>query len=210
MIRIGDRLKEEREQQGYSLEDVAKSTKIRVQFLKAIEEGNYSSLPSVTYVQGFVKNYIDFLGLPQKQLLALFRREFDEQEYTHIVPENISAKKEISLNRRRIRQAVVLGAAILVGLLLYIFIQYRQALFSPSLNIITPKEHATISAQTITVSGDTEANTSVTVNGIPVIVDQGGNFTKEVTVFSGPSTIVVKSINSFGKTSEIDRHITVK
>ena len=210
MIRIGDRLKEEREHQGYSLEDVAKSTKIRIQFLKAIEEGNYSTLPSVTYVQGFVKNYIDFLGLPQKQLMALFRREFDEQEYTHIVPENISAKKEISLNRRRIKQAVVLGGAILVGLLLYIFIQYRQALFSPSLTVDSPQEHAVITSQTITIMGSTEDNASVTINNIPVFIDQSGNFKKEIAVFSGNSTIVIKSTNSFGKTSEIDRHITVK
>lgn len=210
MIRIGDRLKEERERQGYSLEDVAKSTKIRVQFLKAIEDGDYSTLPSVTYVQGFVKNYIDFLGLPQKQLLALFRREFDEQEYTHIVPENISAKKEISLNRVRIRQAVVLGAAILVGLLLYIFIQYRQAFFSPSLSIDAPQEHAVISTQTITIIGNTEDNASVTINNIPVFVDQSGNFKKEIAVFSGTSTIIIKSTNSFGKTTTIERHITVK
>lgn len=210
MIRIGDRLKEERERQGYSLEDVAKATKIRLQFLKGIEEGNYKDLPSSAYIQGFVKNYIDFLGLPQKQLLALFRREFDEQEYRGVLPENLSAKKEISLNRLRIRQAVILGGAIIVGLLIYIFLQYRQAIFNPSLSVSFPSEHAVISTQTVTITGQTEQNASVTVNNIPVFVDGSGNFKKEITVFSGQTTITIKSVNTFGKTSIIERHITVK
>lgn len=210
MIRIGERLKEEREKQGYSLEDVAKATKIRLQFLQGIETGNYQGLPSSAYIQGFVKNYIDFLGLPQKQLLALFRREFDEQQYIGVLPENITAKKEISLNRIRIRQAIVLGGVILFGLLLYIFLQYRQAFFSPRLTISSPQEHAVITTQTITVAGSTESNSSVTVNSTPVVVDASGNFQKEITVFSGPTTIEVRSTNTFGKTSIIDRHIMVK
>lgn len=210
MIRVGDRLREERTRQGYTLADVAKATKIRERFLRGIEEGDYSTLPSVTYIQGFVKNYIEFLGLPQKELMALFRREFDEKEHIGVLPENLTAKKEISLNRLRVRQAVVLGVTVLVGILLYMFIQYRQAFFSPSLTILAPQEHATITTQTISVSGDTEPNASVTVNDIPVVVDQAGNFTKEITVFSGVATITVKSTNSFGKVSTVERHITVK
>lgn len=210
MIRVGERLKEERERQGHSLEDVAKATKIRLQFLKGIEEGDYSNLPSSAYIQGFVKNYIDYLGLPRKELMALFRREFDEQEYRGVLPENITAKKEISLNRVRIRQAVILGSAIIVGLLIYIFLQYKSAFFSPSLSVDSPKEQSVISSQTITITGNTEPNASVTVNNIPVLVDQAGNFQKEITVFSGNSIITIKSTNTFGKTSTIQRHITVK
>jgi len=210
MVRVGERLKEERERQGYSLEDVAKATKIRLQFLKGIEEGNYSGLPSSAYIQGFVKNYIDYLGLPRKELMAVFRREFDEQEYRGVLPENITAKKEISLNRVRIRQAVVLGGAVILVLLIYIFLQYKSAFFSPTLSVDNPKDQSVISSQTVIITGSTESNASVTINNVPVLVDASGGFKKEITVFSGNSVITIKSINSFGKTSTIQRHITVK
>ena len=210
MIRIGDKLREEREKQGLSLEEVAKATKIRVAFLEGIEKGNYKDLPSSAYIQGFVKNYIDFLGLPQKEFVALFRREFNEKEYIGVLPKNISANKEISLNRVRIRQAVVLVGALLLGLLVYIFLQYRQAFFNPSLTIVTPKEASVVSSQTVTVTGKTDANASVTVNGSPVFVDPSGNFTKEITVFSGNTTIIVTSTNTFGKVTTISRHVQVK
>ena len=55
MIRIGERLKEEREHQGHSLEDVAKATKIRLQFLKGIEEGNYKDVIGMVDNPGVVK-----------------------------------------------------------------------------------------------------------------------------------------------------------
>lgn len=210
MIRVGQKLKEERERQGYSLEDVAKATKIRSVFLKDIEEGNYKSLPSVTYVQGFVKNYIEFLGLQERPLLALFRREFNEREYVSVLPENVSARKEIALNQVRIRQAVILGALVIVGLFVYIFFQYHAAFFSPSLSISEPKENATITSQVVNITGHTEADTSVTINGIPVFVEGNGNFTKQIAVFSGATTLTIQSVNSFGKTSTVIRHISVR
>ncbi len=209
MIRVGQKLQEERIRLGYSLEDVAKATRIRTGFLKSIEEGNYKSLPSVTYVQGFVKNYIDFLGLSEKSLLALFRREFNEKEYAKIVPENISANREISLNAFRIRQALILGSIVLIGLVLYIFFQYHAAFFSPSVNILSPKEQAVINSSVVLVSGKTDPNASVTINAIPVLVDQSGSFSKQIPLFSGSAVIVIKATNPFGKTTLIQRHVTV-
>ena len=210
MIRIGDTLKEERERQGYSIEDVAQATKIRSSFLRAIEAGNYKTLPSSAYAHGFVKNYIDFLGLPQKKFLAIFRREFDEQEHRKVLPDNITAQKEISLNRLRIRQASILGVLLAIGLFLYIFLQYRQAFFNPSLTVEIPQDHMTTSNQTVLVKGTSDPNTTVTVNQVPVIVDEGGHFQKLLAVFSGNTTITIVSTNTFGKQSTIVRHVLVK
>lgn len=210
MIRIGDTLKEERERQGYSVEDVALATKIRSTFLRALEEGRYKSLPSSTYAHGFVKNYIDFLGLPQKKFLAIFRREFDEQEHRKVLPDNISTQKEISVNRLRIRQATILGVAVAIGLFVYVFLQYRQAFFNPSISISTPQEHMILSSQTILVKGTTDPNTTVTVNNIPVLVDPDGHFQKLLAVFAGDTTITIVSTNTFGKQSTVLRHITVR
>ncbi|HET9947183.1 MAG TPA: helix-turn-helix domain-containing protein [Patescibacteria group bacterium] len=210
MIRVGQKLQEERIRKGYSLDDIAKATKIRVAFLRAIEEGDYKKLPSVTYVSGFVKNYIDFLELPEKPYLALFRREFNEGDYQTILPENISASKEISVNKVRIRQALILAGVAILGLLLYIFFQYRQAIFSPSLVIDQPKENAAISTQTVIVSGHTEQNDSVTINTIPVVVDESGNFRKEIGILGGTTTITITSTNTFGKTTTVLRHIRIK
>ncbi len=210
MVKLGDKLKEERKKQGISIEEVAKATKIRHEFLEAIEKGEYKKLPSSAYAQGFVKNYVDFLGLPEKELLALFRREFNEKEFLGVLPKSFTQPKEVSLEGIRIKRAGVIGVGIFLVLLFYIFFQYSSAFFSPSIVVSAPKEGTSISTQVITVSGTTEPNATVTVNNIPVLVDTSGGYTKEITVFPGNVMITVKSTNSFGKTSTVERHIIVK
>lgn len=209
MVKLGDRLLEERKKQGFSLDEVAKATKIREQFIEAIEKGEYQKLPSSAYAQGFVKNYIEFLGLPEKELLALFRREFNEKEFLGVLPQSFTKPKEFSLQGIKIRYIkwIIILFALIV---LYILFQYKSAIFNPSLSVTTPLEKVIVHSQVLSVRGTTEPNTTVTVNAIPVFVDSSGNYAKEITVFPGSVTIVVKATNSFGKTSTIERHIIVK
>lgn len=209
MIRVGETLKEERNKKGLTLEEVAVATKIRSNFLQAIEEGHFEKLPGASYAHGFVKNYLEFLGLPVREYLARFRREYDSEKSRKLVPEGLLEKEHISLKHFSIRQAFWLGGVVLLALFVYLFYQYRAAFFPPTLSVGSPKEHATISSQTVAVEGTTDPNTVVTVNALPAYVDANGKFTKELPVFPGQQTIVVKAVNSFGKITEVDRHITV-
>lgn len=210
MVKLGDTLHEQRKKQGYSLEEVAKATKIRQSFLEAIEKGDYKKLPSSAYAQGFVKNYIDFLGLPEKELLALFRREFNEKEFLGVLPKSFTQPKEISLEGVRIKRAGILGIGLFVVLILYIFFQYKAALFNPSLTITSPAVGTVVTGQSVTVSGTTDPNNTITINNTAVFVDSSGNYIKQISVFPGSTMITVKATNSFGKTTTMERQISVK
>lgn len=59
--------KEEREKQGYSIEDISNILRIRKQYIIAIEEGNLAEIPSDTYVRGYIKTYCEFLKIPLPQ-----------------------------------------------------------------------------------------------------------------------------------------------
>jgi len=58
----GERLREAREAQGLSLDEVAARTRVPLRQLQAIEEGNYAALPSITYSVGFAKAYARAVG----------------------------------------------------------------------------------------------------------------------------------------------------
>ncbi|MFE1745708.1 helix-turn-helix domain-containing protein [Coleofasciculus sp. H7-2] len=60
---LGSRLRQVREEQSMSLEEVGDQTRIQVRLLKAIEEGKREILPEPVYIQGFIKRYADALGL---------------------------------------------------------------------------------------------------------------------------------------------------
>jgi cytoskeletal protein RodZ len=59
----GKYLKATRELRNLSLKRIAKSTKIREVFLRAIEEDKYELLPAAFYVKGFLTLYARYLRL---------------------------------------------------------------------------------------------------------------------------------------------------
>ena len=210
MVRAGQRLKTERLKSGITLEDVAKATKIKVKFLLAIENGDYKNLPSATYAVGFVRNYAKFLNLSEKEILALFRREYDDKPLVKVLPEGLSKKEDFPLRRIKFPQTIKIIIFIFVILAFYILFQYRYAIINPPLEVSVPKEGDILSSQTVNVVGKTDSNASVFVNNDPISVDGNGNFKKIITVFSGKTTISVKVINYFGRETIAERHIEVK
>ena len=208
MIRLGQRLREERQKRGLTLEDVTKATKIRPSFLHAIEKGEYQKLPSSSYAQGFVVNYAEFLGFSKREALALFRREFDESSVFSVLPERFADPAERSFPRVKIHQtAFVIGMAFLL-LLAFLGFSYRDAFLNPSLTISEPKKDTIVSGDII-VSGKTNAYATVTINDTPVSLDDDGTFSKKVTVFPGEVSLIVKAKNRFGRESTVTKHLLV-
>lgn len=83
--RVGARLHTAREAAGLSLADIATRTRVNARHLRAIETGDFVSLPAAPYSVGFVKAYARELGLDGAQLSADFRRERDGavRDYPH-------------------------------------------------------------------------------------------------------------------------------
>ena len=210
MVHAGVRLFEARIKKGYTLEEVSKSTKIRLSFLAAIEKGEYKKLPSGTYAHGFVRNYAKLLGLPENELLALFKREYNEEKLQKVLPEGLLGKDDFPLSKIKFAQAFKVITLVFLALLVYIVFQYRAAIFNPSLSVSQPLENSIISSQTVTVVGKTDPNSTVFINSEPAFLDKNGNFKKTVNIFPGKTKIVVKAVNNFNKTTIMERHIEVK
>lgn len=210
MLHLGERLSEERIKRGYSLEEVSKATKIRQSFLSAIENGEYKKLPSSTYVHGFVKNYARFLGLPEYEILALFKRGYDEKTLLKVLPDGLPRTDDFSISKFKFTQTSRVILLIFFVLLVYIIFQYRSAIFDPSLSVSAPSENSIVSSQEIVVTGNTDANATVYVNSELAVLDKDGNFKKTISVFPGREKIIIKSINSFKRTTTVERDIEVK
>jgi len=55
MSTLGNLLQHRREELGYTLKDVSNALRIPLKYLKSIEEGKYTELPSYAHCSGFVK-----------------------------------------------------------------------------------------------------------------------------------------------------------
>src|SRR5437870_7345218 len=71
---LGEYFQRAREAKGLTLEEAAARTRILPQYLRAVEENNYSRLPDEVFAKGFVRSYARILGLDEAAVV----RKFDE------------------------------------------------------------------------------------------------------------------------------------
>ena len=74
--KLGSLLKEAREAQGISVEQVAEQLHLRPSILSDIEADDYSNIASSTYVKGYVKNYARIVGLDREVVDAALAQCF--------------------------------------------------------------------------------------------------------------------------------------
>jgi cytoskeletal protein RodZ len=207
MRKISEILKDAREDKGLSLETIERETKIKKEFLEAIEAGRFGKLPSDSYAQGFVRNYAKYLGIPLSSAIPLFRREFKSKHKDHIIPE--FRKSQHKFSRKFFLSAKTLGVAFVVLVLaIYFFFQYSSFFFPPELTIQNPKNGQKISGNIVEVSGKTDPYATVTVNDSEVYVALDGTFKKAEYMFSGNNQVTVVAKNRYGK--ETSKTVTVK
>lgn len=72
LAEIGDRLRQAREEQQLTLEQVAAKTLIQPRLLGAIEVAKLDRLPEPVYIQGFIRRYAEALGLNGGDLAKTF------------------------------------------------------------------------------------------------------------------------------------------
>lgn len=208
MVRLGQLLRQQRLRRKLSLEEVSRGTKIKEQFLAAIERGEYNRLPSPAYAKGFVINYAAYLGLPRTEVMALFRREFDEKRAYKVLPDSLT-KQSFPSRHIKIQESLLVIGLLVILFIGFLLFQYRAAFISPPLRITSPQASAQV-GQDVTVSGKTDREASVTVNNEAVSLNSNGEFTKRLNLFPGKTTIIISAKNRFGKETVETREVTVK
>jgi cytoskeleton protein RodZ len=73
--RLGEVLQEARKAKGLELSDIARTTHVRKEYLKALDEGRYQDLPEDVYAKNFLRLYGQAVGLDSARLLELYQRE---------------------------------------------------------------------------------------------------------------------------------------
>jgi cytoskeletal protein RodZ len=70
---LGDKLKSTRETKGYTFDYISRETNIATRYLEALETENFAVFPGEPYLQGFLRNYGEYLGLDTDELFSLYR-----------------------------------------------------------------------------------------------------------------------------------------
>ena len=208
MKTVGSILKEAREAKHLTFEQVETATKIRAKFLVGIESDDYSSLPSLSYAKGFVKNYAEYLGY-QRILSSRFSAGKLWKLPNAILPKGVAQ----SLNRAWFQLTpgkflIFLFVGFVVLFLIYLGIQYGQLRNPPILAIDVPLENAIVATKKVELLGSTDPDATVMVNGISILVRGDGKFFDQIALEPGTNIITVIATSRYGKTSLVKRTVT--
>jgi cytoskeletal protein RodZ len=203
MRTIGEVLKEARVKRKLTFTKLEETTKIKREFITAIEKEDWEKLPEYPVVNGFVKSLAGVLKIDVKETLAKFRRDYPPKNL-RINPKPDVSEKYIWSPKMTFLVAIVVFTLIILSYLGY---QYVDFISPPFLEVINPNEEEVITHPLLIVSGLTEPEAVIKVNNQPVIVEEDGKFFAEIEIFEGTQVIEVKAISRSGKETVIHRKI---
>lgn len=208
MKTVGEILKTTREKRDLNLETVVAATKIKKEFLEAIENDNFHGVSSEVTLRGFIKNYAEFLGLSSKTVLAVFKRDFTPDKGKKIIPQTIVKpidKKGIVWGPKL--TMIIMVAIIFIILLTYLGYQYFSLIRAPFLEVTSPQDGKQVTQESIEIVGRTDADSVVTVNGNLVALSSQGEFRYQLDLFPGENKILIESQNKLNRKTSKEKTV---
>lgn len=202
-LTLGERLRSIRSDKRITLNDVAKITKIRLEYLENLEAGNYDKLPVDVYVKGFLRSYGEFLGMNGDSLIRLYEKEKGIKRNLEESKKPRRKKKEsVNISSFVFTPRKLVIAFIVVLIFLSFFYLYREiGSFAsvPRLVLLNPPAASETLDASLNVEGITDKDATLFINGQPVLVGDDGKFKESVTLQPGINVINIKAVNRFKK-----------
>ena len=148
MAELGEELRRERVRRNLTFKDVEQVLHIKTTYLEAIEDGNYDIIPGQVYVEGFIRNYGNYLDLDGDRLVKAYQSQVGDidtfslrsvtRQKAQAAPtlvqsefvEYQTSKKRMSLEtRQRKRQRSIVQERIVLGIILFCMALFLLWLF---------------------------------------------------------------------------------
>lgn len=204
---LAELLKDGRVGKKLSIDELSQFTGISAQNLKYMEAGNHGAMPAAIYTEYFLEKCAECLGISKDALIAAYRKEINVEDAV----KNILTQQKPPIFKHGLlvtpKFVVVAVTFILVATTGgYLWYQLSHLLGAPYLVVESPKGDIIVSEESIIVSGYTQADSHIFLNGRE-IVNNSGHFEEKLVLQSGMNAAEIKSVNRFEKEAVIVRRI---
>ncbi len=215
MATLGEVLRAQRERKKITLDQAADDTKIRERFLRALEDGDYESLPGAVYTKGFLSNYAEYLDLPPARLVGLYRSERPAAE----APRRFEPMRPIARRAVVLRPSLLLPIAAAAAVALFVgYLYYQLSTFAvlPKIEVTEPPADAVAQSADYVIKGRTTPDARITVRVFPgpqtyTDIHPGADGEFGVTVQLHPGTNHVEvEVLAQGKVDRVSRAIQLE
>ena len=122
-LTLGEKLRQAREERGFTISEVAEQTRISSLYLQSIENDDYNTLPGGIFNKGFVKSFAKFVGINEQEALEDYSRLIshdeggDGDEFKVFRPEVLTDDRSTASMAPTIIIAAIILALMTIGVL---------------------------------------------------------------------------------------------
>ncbi|OGF34192.1 hypothetical protein A2482_03705 [Candidatus Falkowbacteria bacterium RIFOXYC2_FULL_48_21] len=210
---LGEKLRQHREKNGWSLEKAARLISTNVENVIKIENNDYVAMPPAVYATNILKNYAKILQLNPIMVVECYEKEkllFDKtrQRGTKQKISRLYQAMNDFLNPRTLKYLIIisLSAAIVV----YLGFEVNRIISPPMVEIFSPADDLTTENGQVTIAGQTEKEVSVQINDQPLLIDQDGRFTLTLNLQNGLNIVKISARKKHSKETVIHKKIMVE
>lgn len=211
---LGDKLRQAREEEGITLEAAEKAIQIRAEYLRYLEEGWYKKLPGEIYIRNFLTTYAKLLHLNPKRVIDLFEEEKKIYQKVNPLKRHPESGKSIVpthpfLNPQFIRNGLVVLLVLI--LFFYLGLEINKIISPPLLVIENPSEDNVVTTErSIEITGVTEKESKVLINGQEVSENQDGHFQATIDLREGINVLKISAEKKHSKANIVYKNIKVE
>jgi cytoskeleton protein RodZ len=188
MTEFGQTLRQAREAKNVSLAQAERATRIRKDYLEALEEHQFSQLPAATYARGIVRNYAAYLGLEPAEMLASYEALTDTRPKSFEV---MPATKPLDMSTHWAPNFAIIAFMIVMSLV--VFTWMYSAYFQEADSLAT----GTVGVATVTPVSE---SILAAVGTQPTVATQGGGV---ATVTPSPTATATATLESTATTAVV-------
>jgi len=215
---LGETLRLQREKKGITLDQAAADTRIREKFLKALEDGDYQSLPGAVYTKGFLRNYAQYLDLDADESVAVFHSE--RGTVAPDAPRTFRPMRPVMRRSLIFTPVVLVPVFVIAGIVLffgYLYYQFTSFAVAPALDVFDPSTDAIAQQSQFVLKGHTVPTGKVTIQVFPgpeTVADvrpaADGTFSATIDLTLGSNHVIVEVLDQSGKVSRVNRNIILQ
>lgn len=207
---LGTLLHRMRRNLNFTLDEMAQKTKIQRKHLEALEKDAFDLLPEPLYARQLVKTYVKALGGNIGYCLARYEEACGRCDLVEPMRTPRQRARAVQFLAAHRILKVALLALLALSVLGYLGYELRLVFEPPELLVFEPADGFSTDDAVIAVSGRTEPETEIFVNGLKVLPTQDGSFETEVTLERGVNVITVEGKTRHSRTATVYRRVILE
>lgn len=202
---LADKFNKARLEQEASLVDAQEATGIQSKYLEILESGDYQKLPGDIYAKAWIKLYAEFLGLDINELLTDYKIEKSLSSKLTTINQPVKTRDFSKDNILKPKSLKVFAMTLLVLMLLgYLGWELNNIITPPEVLILEPDSNFKTSENSVVVSGQTQAEVTLTINNELVLLDSEGNFSQTINLVVGLNNLQISAKKKHSRINNLE------